>query len=237
MEKTYNPFKMLGSWTGFILGILTISSAYIANHVVFLHPFAWAYFFGVQMDSEGVGILAILTMPILFFIYGWIIHSVLRKVGRENPVVVIILVSMLVASPVVYGIISDRTAVHTAYSDINSAELLPGGKINTNQESAAVDGISKIVAGESSTRIIVDKMLLIASDESLVINARLEAFRVAISYADPYGTINQKEKIIKQLAILDEQVNRSNQISKDEKEALSSRVSELKISADHIRTL
>jgi len=71
-KKSYNPFKMWGSWVGLALGIplgfvLTIS---IANQ--FKSPESWNEVFWY------------IHIPVIiaFFLIGWGVHSLIRKLRR-----------------------------------------------------------------------------------------------------------------------------------------------------------
>lgn len=80
IKKFYNPFKMWGSWLGFVIGILLVPTASVMNHVLFLHPIIWLYFLNlIQMDGENMAISAAITLPVVLFFYGWGIHSIFRK--------------------------------------------------------------------------------------------------------------------------------------------------------------
>jgi hypothetical protein len=85
-QKDYNPFKLWGSWFGFILGLIILiftSTSLNAGHlppfaaimmpIVVLNPIVW-------IDSE----IAFLTLPVALFFWGWIIHVVFRLFNRRT---------------------------------------------------------------------------------------------------------------------------------------------------------
>jgi hypothetical protein len=87
-EKTYNPFKMVGSWIGATVFIIYFLSVYIlpqeiANKIgytnlVYISPIALlekAY----CSIGECFPFWSIITFPIIGFIYGWLIHSLVRR--------------------------------------------------------------------------------------------------------------------------------------------------------------
>lgn len=87
VNKSYNPFKMWGSWAGVIIGLLPIiigsilqldDMARVLNFFLTkLNPF---YYLEISICKEpGCGILTIISTPIIFFIYGWAIHLIIRK--------------------------------------------------------------------------------------------------------------------------------------------------------------
>ena len=77
---------MLGSWMGLFLGIIVIlslifvlnSKAGILKVVFYLNPIWW---FEKITDTYGAGsgMLSIFTLPIALFLWGWIIHSLVRR--------------------------------------------------------------------------------------------------------------------------------------------------------------
>jgi hypothetical protein len=220
IKKSYDPFKMLGSWTGFVLGIVSVASAYITNHVLFLHPIVWAYslgLLGANVDSEGLGILAALTLPIVFFIYGWGIHLILRKINRENSIVVIILVAMIVVLPTMYGLVKDqqtfKATVNSADSDIRAAKALPEGTQRTGEdfrrESVAMNAIMAIAKAEPDTSVFVSKMLSIAHDESVAIDVRLTALEALMPRIDVMNS-NEKLELSRQLELFTGQLTGVN---------------------------
>jgi len=235
IKKSYNPFKMLGSQVGFILGLFAIPSAYIANHVLFLHPFAWLYFFGVQIgDPEGIGILAVLTLWAVFFVYGWVIHSFLRKIGQDNPVLVIILVSMLVILPVTYGLIKDQqtfqASLNSADSDILAAKATTEGVQRNadqfNRESVAMNAIMVMAKAETDISMFTNKMLSVAQDESIAIDVRLTAVDILGSKVGEMSS-NQKKTLNDQLLMLGDHVNKSSTAGDMDKERMAGRITML----------
>lgn len=89
--KSYNPFKMWGSWVGLIVGLLL-------KLIIFLTPFTPFYFIAVVLvnlnfinmlllnfnicHTDCYGLLKI-SSSIVFFLYGWGVHSLIRKFNRK----------------------------------------------------------------------------------------------------------------------------------------------------------
>jgi len=82
-KKSYNPFKMWGSWVGLFIGILMKFSVYLI-----LTPFYYLSFINYlnpldlfllnNCNTNCYGIL-VFSDPIVFFLYGWAIHSLVRR--------------------------------------------------------------------------------------------------------------------------------------------------------------
>lgn len=82
-KKSYNPFKMLGSWVGFITGILLSGSLLITteyliklNYLFNLNPIMW---FLVNCNDLGGIPIIIISTTIIYFLIGWLIHSLIRR--------------------------------------------------------------------------------------------------------------------------------------------------------------
>ncbi|MBP6949061.1 MAG: hypothetical protein KBB50_03255, partial [Candidatus Pacebacteria bacterium] len=96
-KKSYNPFKMYGSWIGFIIGITGILTGHIflqpvaisTNHfgdlVLVYNPFFWIAFH--SLSRVGFLVVTIITTPVIFFIYGWIINSIFRKSNKLSRII------------------------------------------------------------------------------------------------------------------------------------------------------
>ncbi len=96
MHKTYNPFKLWGSWIGFIVGIIPIiyviilgalkieigSSIPIFFYYIKLNPL---FYLGYDCHEAGCGGPEFLATPFVFFLMGYILHLVIRKF-RNIPV-------------------------------------------------------------------------------------------------------------------------------------------------------
>ncbi len=88
IKKSYNPFKMWGSWVGFIIGsldllisgILIKTSISISSITVFLIEL-------LQLGTRGASsgtmmfflLLTMLLNSIIGFLLGWAIHSLIRR--------------------------------------------------------------------------------------------------------------------------------------------------------------
>jgi hypothetical protein len=93
-KRNYNPFKMWGSWIGFIIIVFVdtysfflVRGEYCANNTnILCFPIA-VYSIIVGQNSSGfpifMGILGVfILLPLIGFIIGWGIHSLIRKFKR-----------------------------------------------------------------------------------------------------------------------------------------------------------
>ena len=92
MEKSYNPFKMWGSWAGLAIGVLFAFNSFvymegdnpiqILQYLYLLNPF---FLLSILLDRLAPQVallgtlLTFLTTPFVFAFYGWGIQSLLRK--------------------------------------------------------------------------------------------------------------------------------------------------------------
>ncbi len=93
-KKSYNPFKMWGSWVGFGIGIFllillfvfsSLKQYYILNAISFLWKLNPIYIWVISSCGEpGCGGFVTFTAPIIYFLYGWLIHSLIRKIKNRN---------------------------------------------------------------------------------------------------------------------------------------------------------
>ncbi len=84
MKKSYNPFKMWGSWVGFGIGVCSlllytgepsILRDLFGTPFVAINPLIWI----VRWPIPSI----VLTTPIMTFVYGWGIHSIFRKLSSR----------------------------------------------------------------------------------------------------------------------------------------------------------
>lgn len=221
---------MLGSWAGFALGIVSFP-AWESSKIFLLNPISWVIPFVGDFFSYGLlfYVIALFTLPVVFFVYGWIIHAVLRKIGRENPGVIIILVSMLVILPTVYGLIKDQqtfqAALKSADSDIHAAKALPEGTQRTGEdfrrESVAMNAIMVMAKAETDVASFMDKMMSIARNESIAIDVRLTALDSLSSKVSAMSS-DQKKNLSDQLVSFD-----TSYLSGADKERMVGRITNL----------
>ena len=70
MKKSYNPFKMWGSYVGLVLGG-------IGTYIAFAVDSSWLS--AIIPNTDGMQlILPALSLPIIGFLLGWGIHSLVR---------------------------------------------------------------------------------------------------------------------------------------------------------------
>jgi len=78
-RREYNPLKMIGSWIGLsiILFPLFLGDIISFDKILSLNPLAlweWSW-----CDDAGCGFVSLISTPIIYFFYGWAIHSLVRK--------------------------------------------------------------------------------------------------------------------------------------------------------------
>ena len=84
IKKSYNPFTMLGSWIGFILG--SVGSIFLV-YVIDNDPYFLGYLasFGLEGYNARLFCWVILALiPVFFFVYGWLVQFPLGRFLREN---------------------------------------------------------------------------------------------------------------------------------------------------------
>ena|SRR3990167_10441935 len=100
MKKKYNPFKMWGSWIGIILFILSLSIPSFTfckvvhiddscdkfeKGVMFIGKFITENIFQIEKTNTfpfpdfGYGITVLVTNAVLYFLIGYVIHSLFRR--------------------------------------------------------------------------------------------------------------------------------------------------------------
>lgn len=90
-KKSYNPFKMWGSWIGLIIGIslkFIIYSSLFTPFYIIAVILVNLNFINILLLTSGIchtdcyGLLKI-SSPVVFFLYGWGIHSLFRKIKSK----------------------------------------------------------------------------------------------------------------------------------------------------------
>jgi hypothetical protein len=91
VKKLYNPFKMWGSWIGFIIipirWVLGLTVVRLDFALARLDDFLWyfnpVYYLERSLCHEaGCGFITSLSTPIVFFLIGWGIHSLIRSLKK-----------------------------------------------------------------------------------------------------------------------------------------------------------
>ena len=100
-KKTYNPFKMWGSWIGLLILVILalVSLIFPPNSIGFYYILAIAFIFylvGINILSlgsfdflpgsltESGRIIIIVFSVIIGFIIGWIINSIFRYINNKK---------------------------------------------------------------------------------------------------------------------------------------------------------
>ncbi len=101
-KKSYNPFKMWGAWVGFSLPIITYFFVLLLNiidittqksipFVTIVGKISLFFIWGLnpigyweisQCDGPGCGYITLLSSPIVYFLIGWLIHSLIRRFSK-----------------------------------------------------------------------------------------------------------------------------------------------------------
>ena len=80
-KKSYNPFTMWGSWISLLIGTSILVIPFILkiniDWIVYLSPVSLID--AVDCHEAGCGLISIMTLPVVFFIYGCIINSLVLK--------------------------------------------------------------------------------------------------------------------------------------------------------------
>lgn len=235
IKKSYNPFKMWGSWFGLVLGLLTFP---LWEHykVVSLNPISWVIPFVGDFFSYGLVyyVIALFTLPIALFLYGWGIHLIFRKINKESRVVISLVILIIVAFPVVsVGIreyLALRDTLEHADLYINSARALPEGSVRNakdfSREATSMNAVTEMAKTEKNIPTVINKMLIIAADESLAIDVRLTALESLFPKIDKMNA-NEKNTLSDRLVLLGDQVSKSGQLSDTSKERMAGRISML----------
>lgn len=219
IKKSYNPFKMWGSWVGFVVGTVgTLMYGGGAGYLMELFKIddftAVSIFLNIlqslggalQLTNPIILILqwpilpAVLITPIVIFLYGWGIHSIFRKLERDGRIRLLIAVAILVIAGGAY-----------TYAYIIYVSPFYGSERYRPQE-------PRITLTTSQT---IDKMMTTARDESAILNKRLNAL-YALEAKVSEMTQGEKNMLNEQLVALNEQVNKSSQL--DEMDAMAMRI-------------
>ncbi|MEK7568522.1 MAG: hypothetical protein AAB497_00215 [Patescibacteria group bacterium] len=201
IKKSYNPFKMWGSWAGLCVGIVG-TFAYEGGAIYLMNFFkiddftAVAIFLNIlqafggalQLTNPVILILqwpilpAVLVTPIVIFLYGWGIHSIFRKLDREWRIRLLIAIAVLIIVRGAYAYISGRQAMLEA------------------------NPIMALTASQA-----IDKMMTTARDESAVIDERLTALE-SLSGKVAEMTPSERSTLSEQLVALSDKINTSSLI-------------------------
>lgn len=76
-KKSYNPFKMWGSYAGALLGWMTL---WFGNNEYF--NFWYLKIWQTMLHLPSIKVQAILLVAIIGFLLGWGIHSLVRKMRK-----------------------------------------------------------------------------------------------------------------------------------------------------------
>lgn len=225
IKKSYNPFKMWGSWVGFILGIIGIfgylvapfflidssillDNLFIGNLQAFggglmtTNPIFWL---SVLFFGEGairLILIIALTTPLVLFLYGWGIHSIFRKLNKTGRIILSITILVILGLVFLSSYLIINTAINKRLSTLES-------DIHSRDDTIAMNAVMLKEKSETNTIAAMDKMFYIARDESILIDARLIAIQ---SLSSRVTTMNSNEKSIltEYLDNLNYQINTQN---------------------------
>lgn len=133
IKKSYNPFKMWGSWAGLVVGAVgTLMYGGGASYLMEIFKIddftAVAIFLNIlqslggalQLTNPIILILqwpilpAVLVTPVVIFLYGWGIHSLFRKLGRKWRIRLLIAIATLLIAGGTYSYITGKQKMLTA---------------------------------------------------------------------------------------------------------------------------
>ncbi len=127
IKKSYNPFKMWGSWVGFGVGIVavplylgdpSILRDLLGTPITAINPFLWL----LGWPTKTV----VLVTPIVIFFYGWGIHSLFRRLTKEQGIKVFCVIVVLVIISSIYFYTDSKQSFKNAnpYYDYSADSLL-----------------------------------------------------------------------------------------------------------------
>lgn len=224
--KSYNPFKMWGSWIGFGLG--TISTIQYVSQGSFLPDMP--FFILLDKIFEIFQFLNVITIliqwpllpvimltPIFTFLYGWGIHSLFRKFGwKLNGWKLLIEISVVL---IIVFFITD-------------SQLHWFQTIERNRPSPETE---KLIQTNNS---LLNDIFNTVRDQSIAINTRLEAIEIMVG---KLASLSSPLKLILAdlLTELNSQVYASSQLSDTDKQQMYLRINALKelVKTKKIQTL
>lgn len=199
--KSYNPFKMWGSWIGFGLG--TISTIlYLGQRQLSLPDMP--FFILLDKIFEIFQFLNVITIliqwpllpvimltPIFTFLYGWGIHSLFRKFGWESIGWKLLIV--ILGVPIIVIFITD-------------SQLHWFQTIERNRPSPETE---KLIQTNNS---LLNDIFNTVRDQSIAINTRLEAIEIMVG---KLASLSSPLKLILAdlLTELNSQVDASSELS------------------------
>lgn len=132
MGKTYNPFKMWGSWFGLGVGIVgTLLYTWILPIAPFRDLFSFTILTNPLIWLVGWPTLPIImTTPVVMFLYGWGIHSIFRKLERGARIKLTIAIVVIVSVGFTFSYIQGKQAFKAAnpYYDYSVSALLSSAR-------------------------------------------------------------------------------------------------------------
>lgn len=216
IKKSYNPFKMWGSWIGFCLGIistiLSVGQSWISLpdmpfFILLSSSFEKFQFLNIITILIQWPLLpVILLTPIFTFIYGWGVHSLFRKFGwKINGWK--LLIEIVVVLIIVFFITNSQ--IHW-FRTIERHLPLPETEKLIQINNSLFNGIFNTVRGQSTP-----------------INTRLEAIEVMVGKLSSLSS-PQKLGLADLLTELNSQVDASSELTDTEKQQTYLRINALK---------
>jgi cell division protein FtsX len=87
MKKSYNPFKMWGSWVGALVGLATVVSKIILYNAKFYwntYANVGSFCYQTSTSIPCIKPFEYISIIIIGFLIGWAIHSVIRYLRRKR---------------------------------------------------------------------------------------------------------------------------------------------------------
>lgn len=167
---------MWGSWLGLVVGIIGAFSygygepALLSDWMLFTimgNPLIWLGFF---LGEGGIAVLplATLTTPIVMFLYGWGIHSLLRRFWRGGALTTSITIAILVVVAGVFVYVGNQMALRadTPYYDSSADTVL----------SVARDESRLIDVRLTALQALAPKVSGMTADQKRVLSDQLASF-------------------------------------------------------------
>lgn len=219
IKKSYNPFTMLGSWIGFILG--SVGSIFLV-YVIDNDPYFLGYLasFGLEGYNARLFCWVILALiPVFFFVYGWLVQFSFRKVSKGKFIFLLIIMLLIVIYPIVYIYKYERKEVQNFgleyslfVSDIHSQDKIKAMN--------ALKFIIKTYSQNHNLEAFHNDIFYILSDTSILIDVRFRALELLVPNIEMMS-LGEKDTLNRILSEVNDKINSQNQLLDLNKESNS----------------